>query len=86
MEAAHEAGVIHRDLGERFLTARAVGTQSGGEDPFTGLIVVENWFEELKARVPVPHSARDSGGPIHDFVGIPPADASTRLRWSTSVA
>ena len=39
--------------GERFLMRRAIGTQTVGEDAFTGLIFVENWFEELKARVPV---------------------------------
>ena len=39
--------------GERFLMRRATGTQTVGDDAFTGLIFVENWFEELKARVPV---------------------------------
>jgi hypothetical protein len=34
--------------GERFLMARAVGAQTDGEDQFTGLIVVENWFEETQ--------------------------------------
>ena len=40
--------------GERFLIRKAEGPEAGEADAFTGLIVVENWFEELKARVPVP--------------------------------
>ena len=40
--------------GERFLMTKAGVTQTEGEDRFTGMIVVENWFEELKERVPVP--------------------------------
>ena len=40
--------------GGRFLMRKAGGTQTDGDDGFTGLIVVENWFEELKTRVPVP--------------------------------
>ncbi len=40
--------------GERFLMRKAGGTQTGGEDPFTGIIVVENWTQELLERVPVP--------------------------------
>ena len=41
--------------GSRFIV-RKLGTaeQTGDDDPFNGLIFVENWFEELKARVPVP--------------------------------
>ncbi len=40
--------------GERFLMRKPGGEQTAGEDAFTGMIVVENWFEELKARVPLP--------------------------------
>ena len=41
--------------GDRFIV-RTPGTaeQTGDDDPFNGLIFVENWFQELKARVPVP--------------------------------
>ena len=41
--------------GDRFIV-RKPGTaeQTSDDDPFNGLIFVENWFEELKARVPVP--------------------------------
>ncbi len=41
--------------GQRFLMIKQ-GAASGADDPFAGLtrlIVVENWFEELTARVPV---------------------------------
>ena len=40
--------------GDRFIV-RKPGTaeQTSDDDPFNGLIFVENWFEELKARVPV---------------------------------
>ena len=41
--------------GDHFIF-RTPGTaeQTSDDDPFNGLIFVENWFEELKARVPVP--------------------------------
>ena len=41
--------------GDRFLFATS-GTrgQAGDDEPFNGLIFVQHWFEELKARVPVP--------------------------------
>jgi hypothetical protein len=39
---------------ERFLVRRNPGAQTLGDDTFTGLIVIENWFEELKERVPTP--------------------------------
>lgn len=39
--------------GERFLLLKAAGTQPGGDVAFTGMIVVEHWFEELKRLVPV---------------------------------
>ena len=39
--------------GNRFLfKTRATATQTGEGSGFNGLIFVENWFEELKARVP----------------------------------
>ena len=38
--------------GDRFIFLQATG-QSSDVDFFTGLIFVENWFEELKARVPI---------------------------------
>ena len=38
--------------GERFVVRS--GAQASGGDAFNGLIFVENWFEELTARVPVP--------------------------------
>ena len=39
--------------GDRFII-RTVGAQTAEENAFQGLILVENWFEELKQRVPVP--------------------------------
>ena len=41
--------------GDRFIV-RKPGTaeQTSDDDAFNGLIFVQNWFEELKARVPVP--------------------------------
>ena len=41
--------------GDRFIFRKS-GTvgQTSDDDSFTGMIFVENWFEELKARVPVP--------------------------------
>ena len=41
--------------GDRFIV-RKLGTteQRGDDDPLNGLIFVENWFEELKERVPIP--------------------------------
>ena len=39
--------------GDRLLV-RTLATQATDDAPFNGLIFVENWFEELKARVPVP--------------------------------
>ena len=40
--------------GERFVVRKIGGAQATGGAAFDGLIFVENWFEELKARVPVP--------------------------------
>ena len=41
--------------GDRFIFLRpGVAEQGGNVTDFTGLIFVENWFEELKERVPVP--------------------------------
>ena len=34
--------------------AQAGVARTEGEDGVTGIIVVEHWFEELRARVPVP--------------------------------
>ena len=39
---------------ERFLMRRPEGTQTDGDTEFTGMIVVENWFQELTERVPIP--------------------------------
>ena len=40
--------------GEHFVMVLSGGAQTAGDDePFNGLIFVENWFEELKERVPV---------------------------------
>ena len=41
--------------GDRFIFQKS-GTagQTSGDEPFNGLIFVENWFEELTARVPSP--------------------------------
>jgi len=39
--------------GDRFLMARRGGSETDEADPFTGIVVVENWFEEVKVRVPV---------------------------------
>ena len=36
-----------------FLTA-GTRVQTSNDEPFNSLIFVENWFEELKARVPAP--------------------------------
>ena len=39
--------------GERFIAlSRGGGSQAAGDDPFTGLIIIENWFQELTERVP----------------------------------
>ena len=51
-------GGRHFDLapdGDRFIF-RTSGTaaQTSDGEPFNGLIFVNSWFEELKARVPVP--------------------------------
>ena len=41
--------------GNRFIMRKVVAaTETGDDAPFNGLIFVENWFEELTARVPVP--------------------------------
>ena len=40
--------------GERFILRRSGGPQTADGDSFNGLIFVENWFEELTARVPTP--------------------------------
>ena len=41
--------------GNRFIV-RTFGTttRTGDDEPFNGLIFVENWFKELKERVPLP--------------------------------
>ena len=40
--------------GERFIfPTLGTAAQTSGDEPFNGLIFVENWFEELNARVPV---------------------------------
>ena len=39
--------------GERFVVRKIGGAQTTGGAAFDGLIFVENWFEELKERVPV---------------------------------
>ena len=39
--------------GQRFLALKNPGTTTEGE-PTARTIVIENWFEELKERVPVP--------------------------------
>jgi serine/threonine protein kinase len=63
LEAAREKGVIHRDLkpanikvtpdGKRFLMMKDVGAVSSGEAGPHKIIVVTDWFEELKERVPL---------------------------------
>ena len=41
--------------GDRFIfPTSGTDAQTSDDEPFNGLIFVENWFEELKARVPVP--------------------------------
>ena len=40
--------------GERFLMTTAGGARATEDTSFLGLIFVENWFEELKAWVPIP--------------------------------
>ena len=40
--------------GERFLMRKVGGALTDGDDEFTGMIVVEHWFEELKRLVPIP--------------------------------
>ena len=41
--------------GDRFIMRkRGTAEQTSDDEPFNGLIFVQNWFEELKARVPVP--------------------------------
>ncbi len=40
--------------GDRFLLLSPAATQSTGNQPFNGLIYVDNWFHELLERVPVP--------------------------------
>lgn len=40
--------------GDRFLVLSSAATRTTDEEPFNGLIYVDNWFTELKARVPVP--------------------------------
>ena len=39
--------------GERFLVREFGGAETTGEAAFNGLIFIENWFEELKARVAI---------------------------------
>ena len=56
--AVNDFGGRNVDLapdGDRFIFLRPeAATQTSDDEPFNGLIFVENWFEELKARVPVP--------------------------------
>ena len=40
--------------GDRFVMVLSGSTQTTGVDSFIGLIFVENWFEELTQRVPIP--------------------------------
>ena len=41
--------------GDRFIFPRRGATgQTSDDEPFNGLIFVENWFQELTERVPVP--------------------------------
>ena len=47
----------HHDIapdGDRFVILRRADTQAGNNDDFTGLIFIENWFQELTALVPLP--------------------------------
>ena len=39
--------------GNRFILRKPMATETAGDATFNGLIVVEHWFEELTARVPV---------------------------------
>ena len=39
--------------GDRFIFLTPGTAEMTDDDPFNGLIFVENWFEELTARVPV---------------------------------
>ena len=42
-------------VGDRFIVPkRGTAEQTSDDEPFNGLVLVLNWFEELKARVPVP--------------------------------
>jgi hypothetical protein len=38
----------------RAVSAPARLPQTGDDEPFNGLIFVENWFEEVTERVPIP--------------------------------
>ena len=41
--------------GDRFIVRKLeTAEQTGDDEPFNGLIFVENWFQELTERVPVP--------------------------------
>ncbi len=40
--------------GQRFLLPKAGGSQCDGDDAFNGMIVVQNWHQELLERVPLP--------------------------------
>ena len=40
--------------GQRFILRRPGGAQTPAGDAFEGLIVVQNWFQELTERVPTP--------------------------------
>ena len=37
--------------GQRFLLPKAGGSQSDGDDAFNGMILVQNWFDELQRLV-----------------------------------
>ena len=40
--------------GERFIVRKLETAGQTGDEPFNGLIFVENWFQELTERVPSP--------------------------------
>ena len=40
--------------GDRFVVRARSGFESNATNTFSGLVIVENWFEELIERVPIP--------------------------------